>query len=108
MAPDREAVLAAFINVATSLPEHTAFVLDDYHLTVKKHVSNLCAKLGVSNRTEAQPEPGSWTCSASRHLTSIPHNICANPAQIFSGSRAMLPTTRRFASTFIAETGVHR
>jgi LuxR family maltose regulon positive regulatory protein len=32
MAPDREAVLSALINVATGLPEHTVFVLDDYHL----------------------------------------------------------------------------
>jgi LuxR family maltose regulon positive regulatory protein len=32
MWPDREAVLSAFINVATDVPEHTVFVLDDYHL----------------------------------------------------------------------------
>jgi hypothetical protein len=32
MAPDRDAVLSAFINVASGLPEHTVFVLDDYHL----------------------------------------------------------------------------
>ena len=30
--PDRDAVLAAFINVASDLPDHTAFVLDDAHL----------------------------------------------------------------------------
>ena len=32
MAPDRDAVLSAFINVANDLPDHTVFVLDDYHL----------------------------------------------------------------------------
>jgi LuxR family maltose regulon positive regulatory protein len=32
MAPDRDAVLAAFVNVADDLPEQTVFVLDDYHL----------------------------------------------------------------------------
>ncbi|MDQ3412316.1 MAG: LuxR C-terminal-related transcriptional regulator, partial [Chloroflexota bacterium] len=32
MAPDRAAVLAAFINVASEAPDHTVFVLDDYHL----------------------------------------------------------------------------
>jgi LuxR family maltose regulon positive regulatory protein len=32
MALDREAVLSAFINVTTGLPEHTVFVVDDYHL----------------------------------------------------------------------------
>lgn len=32
MAPDREAVLAAFINAAAELPQHIVFVLDDYHL----------------------------------------------------------------------------
>lgn len=32
MAPDSEAVLAAFINEADEVPEHTVFVLDDYHL----------------------------------------------------------------------------
>jgi len=30
--PDTEAVLAAFINAANDPPDHTAFVLDDYHL----------------------------------------------------------------------------
>lgn len=32
MSPDRDAVLAAFINVANDAPAHTVFVLDDYHL----------------------------------------------------------------------------
>jgi len=32
MMPDRDAVLTAFINVASDLSEHVAFVLDDYHL----------------------------------------------------------------------------
>src|SRR5687768_16513823 len=32
MMPDRDAVLAAFVNVADDVPDHTAFVLDDYHL----------------------------------------------------------------------------
>jgi len=32
MSPDIEAVLAAFINVANDVPNHTVFVLDDYHL----------------------------------------------------------------------------
>lgn len=32
MAPDSDAVLAAFINVANEVPDHTVFVLDDYHL----------------------------------------------------------------------------
>ena len=32
MAPDREAVLSAFINVANEVPDHMVFVLDDYHL----------------------------------------------------------------------------
>src|SRR5262249_45941408 len=31
-APDRDAVLAAFVNVADALLEQTVFVLDDYHL----------------------------------------------------------------------------
>lgn len=31
-APDQGAVLAAFINAANETPDHTAFVLDDYHL----------------------------------------------------------------------------
>ncbi len=30
--PDRDAVLAAFINAAHEVPEHTALVLNDYHL----------------------------------------------------------------------------
>ncbi|NTU79848.1 MAG: hypothetical protein HGA45_10670 [Chloroflexales bacterium] len=38
MAPDREAVLAAFINVAAGLPEHTVFVLDDYHLITEPSI----------------------------------------------------------------------
>lgn len=32
MAPDRDAVLAAFINLASEAPDQTVFVLDDYHL----------------------------------------------------------------------------
>jgi LuxR family transcriptional regulator, maltose regulon positive regulatory protein len=32
MSPDREAVLAAFINAASDVPDHLVFVLDDYHL----------------------------------------------------------------------------
>lgn len=32
IAPDRDAVLAAFINAANDMPEQTVFVLDDYHL----------------------------------------------------------------------------
>ena len=32
MSPDIEAVLAAFINAADDVPDHIAFVLDDYHL----------------------------------------------------------------------------
>jgi LuxR family maltose regulon positive regulatory protein len=30
--PDRDAVLRAFVNVAATIPDPTAFVLDDYHL----------------------------------------------------------------------------
>jgi LuxR family maltose regulon positive regulatory protein len=30
--PDRDAVLAAFVNVACDAPDHVVFVLDDYHL----------------------------------------------------------------------------
>jgi LuxR family maltose regulon positive regulatory protein len=32
LAPDSEAVLSAFINFANNVPNHTVFVLDDYHL----------------------------------------------------------------------------
>jgi LuxR family maltose regulon positive regulatory protein len=32
VAPNREAVLSAFINAANNIPDHTVFVLDDYHL----------------------------------------------------------------------------
>ncbi|CAN5760645.1 LuxR C-terminal-related transcriptional regulator [soil metagenome] len=32
MAPDSEAVLSSFVNLANDLTEHTVFVLDDYHL----------------------------------------------------------------------------
>src|SRR5690606_3111555 len=32
MMPDMDAVLAAFLNVASDVPGHTVFVLDDYHL----------------------------------------------------------------------------
>jgi len=32
MSPDKEAVLAAFINGANAIPDHMAFVLDDAHL----------------------------------------------------------------------------
>jgi len=32
MAPDRDAVLSAFLNVAAGIADHTVFVLDDYHL----------------------------------------------------------------------------
>jgi LuxR family transcriptional regulator, maltose regulon positive regulatory protein len=32
MSPDIEAVLADFVNLANDLPDHTVFVLDDYHL----------------------------------------------------------------------------
>ena len=32
MLPDSEAVLSAFINAANDIPDHTVFVLDDYHL----------------------------------------------------------------------------
>jgi LuxR family maltose regulon positive regulatory protein len=32
MAPDRDAVLSAFLTTATEVPDHTVFVLDDYHL----------------------------------------------------------------------------
>jgi ATP/maltotriose-dependent transcriptional regulator MalT len=32
MSPDRDAVLAAFIDVANGLPDHAAFVIDDCHL----------------------------------------------------------------------------
>ncbi|MGH2544366.1 MAG: LuxR C-terminal-related transcriptional regulator [Ardenticatenaceae bacterium] len=32
MSPDSEAVLSAFINIANDVPDHTVFVLDDYHL----------------------------------------------------------------------------
>jgi LuxR family transcriptional regulator, maltose regulon positive regulatory protein len=32
MSPDREAVLAAFINAANDVPDQLVFVLDDYHL----------------------------------------------------------------------------
>ena len=30
--PDTDAVLSAFLNVASDLPHHLVFVLDDYHL----------------------------------------------------------------------------
>jgi LuxR family maltose regulon positive regulatory protein len=32
MSPDSEAVLSAFINVASDVPDQLVFVLDDYHL----------------------------------------------------------------------------
>ena len=32
MAPDRDAVLSAFLRAATDVPDHSVFVLDDYHL----------------------------------------------------------------------------
>jgi LuxR family maltose regulon positive regulatory protein len=32
MSPDPDAVLAAFINVAHDTPDHTVFILDDFHL----------------------------------------------------------------------------
>src|SRR5688500_14016063 len=32
MSPDSQAVLSAFVNVATEVPDHIVFVLDDYHL----------------------------------------------------------------------------
>ena len=32
MSPDSEAVIAAFINLADELTNHTGFILDDYHL----------------------------------------------------------------------------
>ena len=32
MAPNREAVLSTFLNLADDVPEHMVFVLDDYHL----------------------------------------------------------------------------
>jgi ATP/maltotriose-dependent transcriptional regulator MalT len=32
MSPDKEAVLAAFINLANELSHHTGLVFDDYHL----------------------------------------------------------------------------
>jgi LuxR family maltose regulon positive regulatory protein len=32
MSPDSEVVLTAFINAANDVPDHTVFVLDDYHL----------------------------------------------------------------------------
>jgi LuxR family transcriptional regulator, maltose regulon positive regulatory protein len=32
MLPDSQAVLSAFVNAANTLPDHTIFVLDDYHL----------------------------------------------------------------------------
>jgi LuxR family maltose regulon positive regulatory protein len=32
MSPDNDAVLTAFINAAHDTPDHTIFVLDDYHL----------------------------------------------------------------------------
>jgi LuxR family maltose regulon positive regulatory protein len=32
MSPDSEAVLTSFINAANDVPDHTMFVLDDYHL----------------------------------------------------------------------------
>jgi LuxR family maltose regulon positive regulatory protein len=32
MAPDHDAILAAFINVAHDIPDQIMFVLDDYHL----------------------------------------------------------------------------
>jgi LuxR family transcriptional regulator, maltose regulon positive regulatory protein len=38
MAPDIDAVLAAFINVGTEISDHTAFVLDDAHLIVDEAI----------------------------------------------------------------------
>jgi ATP/maltotriose-dependent transcriptional regulator MalT len=38
MMPDTEAVLSAFINVADSLHDHVAFVLDDYHVITEPQV----------------------------------------------------------------------
>jgi LuxR family maltose regulon positive regulatory protein len=32
MSPDSEAILSAFVNVASDVPEHLVFVLDDYHV----------------------------------------------------------------------------
>ncbi len=32
MSPNREAVLAAFVNAANEVPDHTGLILDDYHL----------------------------------------------------------------------------
>jgi LuxR family maltose regulon positive regulatory protein len=32
LSPDIEAVLAAFLNTAVTIPDHTIFILDDYHL----------------------------------------------------------------------------
>jgi LuxR family maltose regulon positive regulatory protein len=40
MAPDNEAVLAAFINVANEVPDDTALVLNDYHLIEEPSIHN--------------------------------------------------------------------
>jgi LuxR family maltose regulon positive regulatory protein len=37
-APDLEAVLSAFINVANELPGHTVFALDDFHLIQERSI----------------------------------------------------------------------
>lgn len=44
-APDRAAVLAAFINAAVSLPEHSVIILDEYHLIVEPAIHEAMAFL---------------------------------------------------------------
>lgn len=45
MSPDTEAVLTAFINVAHSVPDHTVFVFDDYHLIEHSSIHKALAYL---------------------------------------------------------------
>jgi LuxR family maltose regulon positive regulatory protein len=44
-APDLDTVLAWFINVANDLPDHLAFVLDDFHLIDESGIDNALAFL---------------------------------------------------------------
>ena len=45
MMPDVDAVLAAFLNVASDVPGHTVFVLDDYHLLADPSIHQALAFL---------------------------------------------------------------
>lgn len=45
LAPDNEAVLAAFINAVEAVPDHTALVLNDYHLITEPSIHQALAFL---------------------------------------------------------------